>query len=313
MKFIQELMQEIYDNSKIPFELVVDNKSIYLSPDYHENEEIIEKTIEFNATKCYIRVYVAFSNALDLLAFLVKSKLEEVFKNKNQLIKSLLDGYEVDEEVVKNVYNMLNKEFTLINIYVENNINEVILDLKECYYNNEVEILKLKGYILIIGEFEELVEHVASIKELVATNNKGKTYISYTIVPNYKEFKKLYKESLYKIELAIKYNLVEDVFDDKKLVFEGIIDSVNREMKEKVSQSFNKGFSLLDNDMIKTIEMFFKCGLNLSETAKALYIHRNTLIYRLDKIQKYTTYDIREFNSAVLFKIVFFLWKEKNN
>ena len=39
--------------------------------------------------------------------------------------------------------------------------------------------------------------------------------------------------------------------------------------------------------------------------------NRNTLIYRLDKIEKYTSYDIREFNNAVIFKLVFFLWKEK--
>ena len=67
-----------------------------------------------------------------------------------------------------------------------------------------------------------------------------------------------------------------------------------------------------DNEMIRTIEVFFRCGLNLSDAAKELYIHRNTLIYRLDKIEKYTAYDIRNFNNAVLFKVVFFIWKEKN-
>ena len=60
------------------------------------------------------------------------------------------------------------------------------------------------------------------------------------------------------------------------------------------------------------MEVFFKCGLNLSEAAKELYIHRNTLIYRLDKIQKYTSYDIRDFNNAVIFKIVFFFGRKKN-
>jgi DNA-binding PucR family transcriptional regulator len=64
--------------------------------------------------------------------------------------------------------------------------------------------------------------------------------------------------------------------------------------------------------MKKTIEVFFKLDLNLSEASKELYVHRNTLIYRLDKIQKYTTYDIRKFNDAVLFKIAFFYWKQKN-
>ena len=62
--------------------------------------------------------------------------------------------------------------------------------------------------------------------------------------------------------------------------------------------------------MVKTIEVFFNCGLNLSEGAKELFIHRNTLIYRLDKVEKVTGVDIRDFNKATLFKILFTLWKE---
>ena len=95
------------------------------------------------------------------------------------------------------------------------------------------------------------------------------------------------------------------------LYLEGIIDSVSRKIKEDIYNKFNNGISKLDNEMIRTMEVFFKCGLNLSEAAKELYIHRNTLIYRLDKIEKYTNYDIREFNEAVLLKIIFFIWKEK--
>lgn len=64
--------------------------------------------------------------------------------------------------------------------------------------------------------------------------------------------------------------------------------------------------------MIKTIDMFFKCGLNLSEASKELYIHRNTLIYRIEKIQKNIGFDIRNFNEAVIFKTIYSIWKEEN-
>ena len=47
------------------------------------------------------------------------------------------------------------------------------------------------------------------------------------------------------------------------------------------------------------------------DASKKLYIHRNTLIYRLDKIEKYTGYDIRNFNEAMIFKIAFLLCLEK--
>lgn len=63
--------------------------------------------------------------------------------------------------------------------------------------------------------------------------------------------------------------------------------------------------------MLTTIEKFFENSLNLSETARQLYIHRNTLVYRLDKVQKTLGLDLRNFHDAVTFKIMMMLEKQK--
>ena len=102
-----------------------------------------------------------------------------------------------------------------------------------------------------------------------------------------------------------KDGLMISLLNEKKIILERLIDSISEDMKSKIADDFNSKIAKLDNEMIRTIEVFFECGLNLSESAKALYIHRNTLIYRLDKIQKVTSYDIREFNNAMIFKIIF--------
>ena len=65
--------------------------------------------------------------------------------------------------------------------------------------------------------------------------------------------------------------------------------------------------------MLHTIEMFFKKDLNLSETARQLYIHRNTLVYRLDKVQKALGLDLRHFDDAVTFKMLFEMRKCGHN
>lgn len=62
--------------------------------------------------------------------------------------------------------------------------------------------------------------------------------------------------------------------------------------------------------MINTIDEFVKTGLNISESARKLYIHRNTLIYRLDKIKKETGFDIRNFKEATVFITAFLVWRE---
>ena len=58
-----------------------------------------------------------------------------------------------------------------------------------------------------------------------------------------------------------------------------------------------------DDETLFTIYKFFENNLNVSETARQLYVHRNTLVYRLEKLQKSTGLDIRVFDDALTFKI----------
>ena len=58
-----------------------------------------------------------------------------------------------------------------------------------------------------------------------------------------------------------------------------------------------------DEETITTIQKFFENNLNVSETSRQLFIHRNTLVYRLDKLQKSTGLDLRAFEDAITFKI----------
>ena len=313
MKYIEKLIDDIYKNSKVPFQLKLDGYGTYSTPLFDKSQNYLTKNFNFEYTKCCIKVNAAFSAILDLLIFCIKEKLEEAFVHKKSLISSLLNGEEVDEEKIKNILPILKKEFYLIEIYAENNIEDIYDYIRECYIDSEVEVIIYKGNIIIIGELEDVKDHVESIKETIDNTFSGKYYISYSKVSEVNNLPKEYSNNLLKIELAKKYNFSGLIIDDKNLIFECIIDSVSENIKKDVFEKFNYGFLQLDNEMIKTIEVFFKCGLNLSEASKELYIHRNTLIYRLDKIQKYTSYDIREFNNAVIFKIIFSLWKEKKS
>lgn len=65
----------------------------------------------------------------------------------------------------------------------------------------------------------------------------------------------------------------------------------------------NDAYDSLDEETLLTINKFFENNLNGSETARQLFVHRNTLVYRLDKVQKITNLDLRSFDDAVLFKL----------
>lgn len=64
-----------------------------------------------------------------------------------------------------------------------------------------------------------------------------------------------------------------------------------------------------DEEMLRTAETFLQCSLNVSETSRNLYMHRNTLLYRLDKIEKTTGLNIRSFSDAVSFRVLTILHK----
>ena len=64
-----------------------------------------------------------------------------------------------------------------------------------------------------------------------------------------------------------------------------------------------------DEETLTTINKFFENSLNVSETSRKLFVHRNTLVYRLDKIKKLTGLDLREFDHALIFKIALMVKK----
>lgn len=73
-----------------------------------------------------------------------------------------------------------------------------------------------------------------------------------------------------------------------------------------------RSISEFDEETLTTVNKFFENNLNVSETSRQLYIHRNTLVYRLDKLQKMTGLDLRNFEDAITFKITLMVSKYMN-
>ena len=77
-----------------------------------------------------------------------------------------------------------------------------------------------------------------------------------------------------------------------------------------LKEVFKKGsIESLDQETLFTIQKFFENNLNVSETSRKLFVHRNTLVYRLEKIKKITGLDLREFEDAIVFKVALMVKK----
>ena len=120
-----------------------------------------------------------------------------------------------------------------------------------------------------------------------------------------------YREAHNAINVGRVYHSTKHVFTHRSLLLERFLSDVSPEMGMSYNSAiFNRSTARLFNDeMVHTIETFFDNSLNLSETARKLYIHRNTLVYRLEKVQHAIGLDLRNFDDAVTFKMMMLLGK----
>lgn len=156
----------------------------------------------------------------------------------------------------------------------------------------------------------ELVQLAAAIHETVQDEMTFKALIGIgKVKSNITEVSESYLEAVHAITVGRIYNVNEHIFVYERLLLERLLYEVPLEICRKYYQDdFYDGYKqVINEEMTATIEKFFENSLNLSETARQLYIHRNTLVYRLDKIYKIMGLDLRDFDDAVSFKIMMML------
>ncbi|MEQ2044207.1 helix-turn-helix domain-containing protein [Mediterraneibacter gnavus] len=159
-------------------------------------------------------------------------------------------------------------------------------------------------------ELEKMAKEMMEI--LRAESEDDKIHIAYgTVVNDIKEVSKSYKEA----KLALDVGKI--FFDEKDIVAYSTL-GIGRLIyqlpiplcKMFIKEIFEgKSPDEFDEETLTTINKFFENSLNVSETSRQLYIHRNTLVYRLDKLQKSTGLDLRVFEDAITFKIALMVVK----
>ncbi|HHU48335.1 MAG: PucR family transcriptional regulator [Caldicoprobacterales bacterium] len=159
-------------------------------------------------------------------------------------------------------------------------------------------------------EEEELMQLAESIDRSILSQTSVKACIGVGgIKENFFRLQESYEEASKAIEVGKVYNAHNRIYMYSSLLLERFLHEVPLHLCERYSKGlFVKEYKkLLTGEMLETIDKFFENSLNLSETARQLFIHRNTLVYRLDKIQKVMGLDLRNFHHAVTFKIMMML------
>lgn len=311
MKKIDKLLDNITEVSKISFKIFNEKGDIYTSPNFHIKTTFVESKFKLLSEVVSLMVCSEDKNTLPLLQNYIVNRVKQEVSSRNDCIKQLIEGKKVSKGEILDKYAFLSNSFALIVIKMNKNLDDVLELLEDSYGEENITLVNYNDEIFILGKLEDIKDHVYSIKDTIEYATREKCLIYYTMVESYENLYDALIRCRKKVEIAKKFNISNEIIEESDLIFEDIVDSINNEKKQELIKEFEKGFLNLDKEMTKTIEVFFDCGLNISEAAKILYIHRNTLIYRLEKIQKCSGFDIRDFNQATIFKILFFIWKEE--
>ena len=244
--------------------------------------------------------------------------------DKDNFIKNLL----LDNLLLVDIYNRAKK------LHIDTEVRRVVFIVETNRDKDGNELEKIRGIfgtktkdfvtavdeknIIVVKEvgenegYEELNKIAESMVNLFRADADSDVHVAYgTIVGEIKEVSRSYKEARMALDVGKIFFEEKDVIAYSTLGIGRLIYQLPIPLcKMFIKEIFdNKSPDDFDEETLTTINKFFENSLNVSETSRQLYIHRNTLVYRLDKLQKSTGLDLRVFEDAITFKIALMVVK----
>ncbi len=244
--------------------------------------------------------------------------------DKDNFIKNLL----LDNLLLVDIYNRAKK------LHIDTDVRRVvfIVETNRDKDGNELERIrsifggKSKDFVTAVDEkniivvkevgdnegYDDLNKTADIIVNLFRSDADADVHVAYgTIVNEIKEVSRSYKEARMALDVGKIFFEDKDVIAYSTLGIGRLIYQLPIPLcKMFIKEIFDgKSPDDFDEETLTTINKFFENSLNVSETSRQLYIHRNTLVYRLDKLQKFTGLDLRVFEDAITFKIALMVVK----
>lgn len=312
-----------------------------------EYEDEVVKFSESAADSQVIRGFQFFKvydeNELEYV-ILAKGDAEDVYmigKMATFQIQNLLVAYKERFDKDNFIKNLLLDNLLLVDIYnrakklhIEADVKRIvfIIETKTEKDTNALETVRMlfssktKDFITAVDEkniilvkevkpsetYEDMRKTAKVIVDMLNTEAMSSVNVAYgTIVNEIKEVSRSYKEAKLALDVGKIFYSDRKIIAYSNLGIGRLIYQLPLPLcKMFIKEIFDgKSPDEFDEETLTTINKFFENSLNVSETSRQLYIHRNTLVYRLDKLQKSTGLDLRVFEDAITFKIALMVVK----
>jgi carbohydrate diacid regulator len=278
--------------------------------------------------------FVVFVEGQDETAKSIASLLSISFSN----IKTLYDEKYDKTNFIKNIIldNILPGDIYIKSkeLHFDSEVNRVVFLIR---FQNKSDVVpfdiiqnmfpdKGRDYVISVGESDivlvkelktasdnkNIESFAKNIVDTVSTEFYMKVVVGIgTVVTSIKELARSYKDAQVALEVGRVFDTEKSIINYENLGIGRLIYQLPTTLCEMFLQEVFKRGSLesLDRETLMTIQAFFDNNLNVSETARKLFVHRNTLVYRLEKIKKLTGLDLREFDNAITFKVALMVKK----
>ena len=214
-----------------------------------------------------------------------KLHLEVEAKRIVYLVETKVESEGIVKEMLRSLFSQQNGDFVV-------SVDEKNIVLIKRLHNDDTE--------------EEIQQTARTIVDMLNAEAMLTVKVAYgTVVGELKDVSKSYKEAKMALDVGKIFYIEKNVMGYEKLGIGRLIYQLPVNLcRMFMSEIFGDNLpDKLDEETQITIHKFFENSLNVSETARQLYIHRNTLVYRIEKLQKETGLDIRNFDDALTFKI----------
>lgn len=261
---------------------------------------------------------------VEVLGKLCVSRFEHVNQllekrvDKNRFFQQLL----LDNLLLVDVYNQAKK----INVDIEAKRMVFVVEPKKQSDSLVLEIMKSlystgardyvtsvdEGHIILIkalektDDYQEVNEIAKAIVDALGSEAMVDVRVAYgAIIEELKDVSKCYKEASMALDVGRIFYVEKSVLAYNELGIGRLIHQLPISLCEMFLQEVFHGNAIeqFDKETLATVNSFFENNLNISETARKMYLHRNTLGYRLDKITRTTGLDVKTFDDALTFKI----------
>lgn len=254
-----------------------------------------------------------------LVSYLVESADPQFLPDKSAYLKNILLGEGNRRYIYRFMtkYNVQDAPCYALDVMVDRRISEAFSHIESCLAETNDLVVMMDDTRLAVAVFRDETQLPVELGSFLVQSLYEELGVKANVgigceVKSFTEIAESYLQAATAMRMSGLLRSKGEVHTYREYLLIKMLEDLPESKRKEYMEQFHitgakEVFS--DEDMIGTAEEFLENSLNLSETSRNLYMHRNTLMYRLDKIERLTGLNIRKFSDAVTFRVITILYK----